>query len=238
MSSTKVQGRSLQDILNSQQSNSQSTNYRSNTYHRSDRNNRKGGEKLYHRNNRNNSTNNSTNNSSNNTTSNTTSNVSKKYNNDVTNPITLDENHFPELLSNTDLNNNPSKLDYKNVVSIVHDDTVKDNYKVVPGWTIIDKKTKKITTYDNFGKIVDRSIQDINTELTQEQINSIFRSMSKRWCQYYDEINEILGDRSPYFNYKEEIEKNVMEDEEIFKKMYDHINDYSSSDDDLNNFDD
>jgi len=154
-------------------------------------------------------------------------------------PPTLDEKQFPQLLvSKNDIVEKTTMLDYKNVVSLVDKNPASDSTKTMPGWTLIDTKTKKMTTYDKCGRVVDYPNSYKDNDLTHDQIYTLYRNMSERWCNYYDEINELLGDRSPHINYKAEIEAIVKEDEELFKHIYQDINDYSSSDDDLNNLDD
>ena len=155
-------------------------------------------------------------------------------------PPTLDENQFPELLvsKNDNIVEKTTMLDYKNVVSLVDKNPLSVSTKTMPGWTLIDTKTKKMTTYDKYGRVVDYPNSCKDNDLTCEQIYTLYRRMSERWCNYYDEINELLGDRSPHINYKAEIEAIVKEDNELFKNIYQDINDYSSSDDDLNNFED
>jgi len=154
-------------------------------------------------------------------------------------PPALDEIQFPDLLvSKNDIVEKTTMLDYKNVVSLVDKNPVSVSTKTMPGWTLIDTKTKIITTYDKYGRIVEHTKTCNDNDLTRDQIYTLYRNMSARWCNYYDEINDLLGDRSPHINYKAEIEAIVREDEELFKHIYQDINDYSSSDDDVNNFDD
>ena len=154
-------------------------------------------------------------------------------------PPTLDEKQFPQLLvSKNDIVEKTTMLDYKNVVSLVDKNPASDSTKTMPGWTLIDTKTKKMTTYDKCGRVVDYPNNCKDNDLTRHQIYTLYRSISERWCNYYDEINELLGDRSPYINYKAEIDAIVKQDDELFKNMYQDIHDYSSSDDDLNNYDD
>ena len=154
-------------------------------------------------------------------------------------PPTLDEKQFPQLLvSKNDIVEKTTMLDYKNVFSLIDINPLSDSTKTMPGWTLIDTNTKKMTTYNKCGRVVDYSNSCKDNDLTHDQIYTLYRSMSERWCNYYDEINELLGDRSPHINYKAEIEAIVKEDEELFKHIYQDINDYSSSDDDLNNLDD
>jgi len=65
-----------------------------------------------------------------------------------------------------------------------------------------------------------------------------YKRLVKKWCDYYDSQNELLGDRSPFIDYKYEIQRLVDEDEELFNNLYEDGNYYSSSDDEFTNFDD
>ena len=48
--------------------------------------------------------------------------------------------------------------------------------------------------------------------------------MISRWNDYRDEMNTLLGDLSPYTNYKETIQKMVEEDNYILEEIYKHSN--------------
>ena len=143
---------------------------------------------------------------------------------------------FPELTT-TVSNNTNNNLDYKKVVNKVNTDLPKiSSEKVIPGWTTFNKKTKEVITYDNYGNKVDKSLKLQENDITSNQIYSVYEKMSKRWCDYYDSVNDLIGDRSPYINYKYDIQKLVEEDDEMFKNMYENLDDDLSSDDEYNNF--
>ncbi len=80
-------------------------------------------------------------------------------------------------------------------------------------------------------------------ELFQKKYNITIKKMINNWNNYRDEQNYLLGDISPYFNYKETIERMVIEDnyilEELYKRKYnihsDNDSDYNS-DDEHNNY--
>lgn len=96
-------------------------------------------------------------------------------------------------------------------------------------WTIINKKTKEI-------KVSESTI--LLKELIEEKnLKKKLDRMIENWNNFRDEINELLGDTSPYYNYKEEIQKMVDEDNMINELMYDNENNYDSeySSDEENN---
>tara|TARA_B100000902_G_C27300565_1_gene912539 strand:+ start:1523 stop:2188 length:666 start_codon:yes stop_codon:yes gene_type:complete len=219
---TKNPGRSLQDILDNSSFSASKTNNRDSSYRNRFQKNYKSNASSSSRNTYYQRSNNKTG---------INANVSKE------NTYTCKNFDFPELVSNKSetLNN---QLDFKTVVN-------KINYvptitkKVNPGWSTIDYKTKKITTYDRNYKIVDNSVKTSEPPvITSEEIYSLYNKMSRRWCDYYDSINDLLGDRSPYINYEDEINQIVSEDNEILKKIYENFDDYLSSDDEFINFDD
>ena len=60
--------------------------------------------------------------------------------------------------------------------------------------------------------------------------------MINRWNNYRDEMNDLLGDRSPFLNYKKEIDNMVKEDIKINKMIEERENEkYDSDSDEENN---
>ena len=104
------------------------------------------------------------------------------------------------------------------------------------GYTIINKNKNtnhiEITHAYNY--------ESKKNELTLKNYNKAINSMISNWNKYRDDINEILGDISPYYNYKEEIQKMVDEDNYILEELYkrkhnissDYDSDYNSDDED------
>lgn len=151
--------------------------------------------------------------------------------------FTITDLEFPDLINNASQSTD-TKLDYKNVVNKVNEQAVLTN-TTYPGWSTIDRKTKQITSYDKYGNVIDRNIKNLQEQtITTKQIYSVYNNMSKRWCEYYDSINELLGDRSPHINYQDEIDKIVSEDNEMFTRMYENFDDTLSSDDEYLNQED
>ena len=155
-------------------------------------------------------------------------------------PYNLEARDFPDLVINSNDNNYKRVVvetnnDYKRV--IVESDFTDPsrntiaNAKGKPGWTTIDKKTRQITSYDNYGNVVYRN-NTVSISSQSQEIYKIYQAMSDRWNNYYDETNELLGDRSPYVNYQSAIDQIVHEDNISFKKCYHDYTDYSSGDDD------
>ena len=65
-------------------------------------------------------------------------------------------------------------------------------------------------------------------EYEQKNYNTIMNAMISNWNNYRDELNELLGDMSPYINYKEIIQKMIDEDNYILEKINSRKNSYTS----------
>lgn len=234
MSTSTNTGRSLQDILNSQETTHSSKYTNRRTYQNNVRDNRRGSGRGNGRGNGRGKAR-----GSNHYSEKVVQNVSSEKTS-----LTFDNAQFPELVNHALANNSDTDvslntLDFKKVINKEEIKPFGSYQTVFPGWTIINPKTKKVTTYDKYGYILEKVNPASQCQITSEQIYSIYEKMSTRWCEYYDSTNELLGDRSPYINYKNEIAELVEEDQRIFHLMYDdHDNDYLSSDEDFNINDD
>jgi hypothetical protein len=88
------------------------------------------------------------------------------------------------------------------------------------GYTLIkrDPLTKKvIITYS-------KNYEAKKRELEQQNYSNTMNAMINNWNNYRDELNDLLGDISPYINYKEIIQKMIDEDNYILEKMYSRKN--------------
>jgi hypothetical protein len=76
----------------------------------------------------------------------------------------------------------------------------------------------------------------IAKDLEQKKYKYGINTMISRWNNYRDEMNAILGDLSPYTNYKETIQKMVEEDNYILEEIYKHstVNSHYENDSDYN----
>ena len=194
-------------------------------------------------------------------------NSNLKENNSKSTVYISDMKQFPELNINLSQNsNNPSSiesnLNFKKVVDITNNnnndnnDLVKGSHDIRPGWTVYNRKTNVAIRYDNYGNIVNTRLANFQNNVDQnnvhqnnvhqnnvdqnnvDQIYSTYEKMSQHWCEYYDTINLLVGDLSPYFNYKYDIQKLIEEDNELFENMYEYVETEISSDDENNLFDD
>lgn len=119
----------------------------------------------------------------------------------------LDENLFPSLVKSEGIKENT----LKNYIGIVNHEieTEKIEERVPPGWTMIYKKDNKIIMEK--GNFI---YNPYNKELQEENERYMIANeiLDNR---YYErlELNEILGDISPYWNMDEQYEYDNREDE-------------------------
>ena len=119
----------------------------------------------------------------------------------------LDEKLFPSLVKSEGVKENT----FKNYIGIVNHEikTEKIEERVPPGWTMIYKKDNKIIMEK--GKYIYNSY---NKELQEKNERYMIANeiLDNRYYERLD-LNEILGDRSPYWNMDEEYEYDTREDE-------------------------
>ena len=100
------------------------------------------------------------------------------------------------------------------------------------GYSLIKRNplTKKVEI------IYSHSYHTINKELEQRKYKQGIETMINRWNNYRDEVNNILGDLSPYSNYKETIQKMIEEDNYILEELhkYSHNTSHNENDSDYN----
>ena len=95
-------------------------------------------------------------------------------------------------------------------------------------WTTINKKTKEI--------VISESTKLLKEKYEKENYYRELEKMINRWNNYRDEMNDLLGDRSPFLNYKKEIDNMVKEDIKINKMIEERENEkYDSDSDEENN---
>ena len=96
-------------------------------------------------------------------------------------------------------------------------DLKKESYnKYKKGWTIV--RRNPIT---NKPEIVNpNESKETKERIERNKANRIHNNMINRWNKFRDEDIELRGDLSVYFNYKEEINRLVKEEEMIQELMY------------------
>ena len=110
---------------------------------------------------------------------------------------------------------------------ILNTSTTNPNHKLVTrenylknGYSLIKRNpfTKKVEIVYSYNS------RAIAKELEQKKYKQGIETMISRWNDYRDEMNTLLGDLSPYTNYKETIQKMVEEDNYILEEIYKHSN--------------
>ena len=104
---------------------------------------------------------------------------------------------------------NNNKINYLNCLNKNLNEKKEENIKNKTTWTVINKKTKKISISD--------TTKVLKEKFERENYHKITNEMICRWNNYRDELNDLLGDLSIYTNYKEEIDNMVKEDIKIDK---------------------
>jgi hypothetical protein len=121
----------------------------------------------------------------------------------------LDEKLFPSLVKSEGVKENT----LKNYIGIVNHEieTEKIEERVPPGWTMIYKKDNKIIMEKG------KSIYNSYNKEFQEENERFMIANSILDNRYYErlELNEILGDISPYWNMDEQYEYDTREDENV-----------------------
>ena len=107
------------------------------------------------------------------------------------------------------------------------------------GYSLIKKNPITKKTEITYGKNYFLKKQEMEEKNYKNKMNA----MINNWNNYRDELNELLGDRSPYYDYKETLNKMIEEDnhimEELYKRKHNIYSDYDSdynSDDEENKY--
>jgi hypothetical protein len=122
-------------------------------------------------------------------------------------------------------------MSYSYIVSSKNITDISNNFSnIKPGWTYINKKTRKIYNSTNPSY---KPLNHHEQDLTHTQIINIYTNLSNHWNSYRDQHIELYGDLSEYYNYRSKLEEIIYEEEYIYNKIY-NIN--SKNDDDTSNY--
>jgi len=84
------------------------------------------------------------------------------------------------------------------------------------GYSLIKRNpiTKKVEiTYSH-------NYESKKKELEQQHYNKTITSMINNWNNYRDELNDLLGDISPFYDYKATLQKMIDEDNYILEELH------------------
>jgi len=123
-----------------------------------------------------------------------------------------------------------SNISFKDILTTNNNsNNMRDTNGKLKGWVYFNKnelnKKYKKEDLNSFKKSKKK-------EETTKEILYFYKKLSIRWNTYRDEINDLVGDISPYINYKEDIKKMVQEENMILEAIYNEQRCYSSSSDD------
>jgi hypothetical protein len=96
------------------------------------------------------------------------------------------------------------------------------------GYSLIKRNpiTKKVEITHSY------NYESKKKELEQQHYNKTITLMINNWNNYRDELNDLLGDISPYYNYRETLQKMIDEDnyilEELHKQKHKHNQDITN----------
>ena len=116
-------------------------------------------------------------------------------------------------------------MEYSDILKIENIPKVEEKvYK--QGWTYFNKKT---------GQVIDISSNKTNiinhyNKKKQISIIEVYKKLSNHWNRYRDTQNELYGDMSPFYNYIEELEKQVKEEQDILEEIQKYNNSNNNTD--------
>lgn len=108
------------------------------------------------------------------------------------------------------------------------------------GYTIISKNKNKIVKVTS--KKTEKKIENKKIEIEDKNYNNkcyyLHNKMINNWNNYRDTENSLSGDLSPFYNYKNELNDMIEEEEFILEKINEmninYMSDSDKSDDDMN----
>jgi hypothetical protein len=155
----------------------------------------------------------------------------------------ITDKEFPELVNTSKKNDKTAnqKKSFAEIVEKEEKEEVNNNLdKIKAGWSIIKRDEKSnIVILDSKKTIETKERLSLIKKLKENDIycNNLY-SMIENWNNFRDVENELRGDLSPYYYYKEELEELRKEDliyEERVHEYESRINSISDSDDDESN---
>ena len=142
------------------------------------------------------------------------------------------------------MKNNAIINSYSNITQNIIEDKKREyseNEKLLMrGYTIISLKGNKIVkeTGKNIEKKIEINKRLIENKNYKEKCYSLRNRMIDNWNNYRDTENSLSGDLSPYYNYKNELNNMIEEEEFILEKINEltinYMSDSARSDDDMN----
>lgn len=92
------------------------------------------------------------------------------------------------------------------------------------GWTLLKSENNKT--------IITNPVNDKKDLYEKKRYNEKLKSMIDNWNNFRDTENELMGDRSRFINYKQELDDMIKEEEMLIEVMNDYMNRLNSDDSD------
>jgi hypothetical protein len=154
--------------------------------------------------------------------------------------IKITDKDFPNLVNTSKKNDATANLtkSFAEVTEKEEQYEVNNNLdEIKAGWSIIKRDEKlNIVILDSKKTIETKKKLELIEKLRKDNIYlSNFRKMIQNWNYFRDVENELRGDLSPYYYYKEELKKMIKEDLKYEERLHEYqrrINSNSDSDDD------
>lgn len=154
-----------------------------------------------------------------------------------TQEIKITEEEFPELISSSKKNDTTPNLEksFAEITEKEEKQEVNNNLdKIKAGWSIIKRDEKSnIVILDSKETIEKKERLSLIEKLKENTIyfNNLNR-MIENWNYFRDVENELRGDLSPYYYYKEELEEMRKEDLIYAQRVDEFYNNQNNSDSD------
>ena len=118
-------------------------------------------------------------------------------------------------------------LDYSKVKTNIQESSIISKTNMIkPGWQIIYRENNKIVKKSGPSTIKN----NMPTKTIEENTMETYRLLSNHWNNYRDELNNLLGEQSEYWNYKNQINEIYKEEVSILNQIDENKNSNISDD--------
>ena len=153
---------------------------------------------------------------------------SKKFYKKQEKEIDLSVQAFPSLDKKISSENKKiDLLDYSKVKTNIQESSIISKTNMIkPGWQIIYRENNKIVKKSGPSTIKN----NMPTKTIEENTMETYRLLSNHWNNYRDELNNLLGEQSEYWNYKNQINEIYKEEVSILNQIDENKNSNISDD--------
>lgn len=116
-------------------------------------------------------------------------------------------------------------MEYSDILKIENIQKVQQKvYK--QGWTYFNKKTQQVIDMSSNKNNI---INHYNNK-KKSSVLEVYKRLSHHWNRYRNMQNELYGDMSPFYNYVEELEKQIKEEQYILEEIQKYNNTNNNTD--------